>query len=340
MSAILFTAGMASFLASLVVSFLALKGGVLDFPEARSLHARPTPRSGGLGLLAGAGAGALSILAAPVAADALAPLLAFTGACGLLGFCDDLNGLGGRQKFAVLCVLCLGLAAFEPVSWIPVTSQTGLVLPWVVGLLGSALFLFTVINAVNFMDGSDGMLAAVLIPAGAGLAVAGLVAGVTASAAAGALLAAGLAGLLVFNRPPAKLFAGDAGSLAAGALYAGGALIMAGKGFAGSLWLAPLFVLPVLADVLLTLARRARHRRLSIEAHSEHAFQRLIKAGWSHGQAALAYAGLTLVCVLAGLAAAQGPDWAPFAAFWSAVIVLSGLYAWAGRHAHGRGVEV
>lgn len=338
MSAILLTAGAAGFLASLLVSFLALRGGVLDFPEHRSLHTRPTPRSGGLGVLAGAGAGALSILAAPVPAGSLAPLLAFTGACGLLGFLDDLNGLGGRQKFAVLSLICLGFAAFEPVSWIPVTAQTGLVLPWIVGLLGSALFLFTVINAVNFMDGSDAMLAAVMIPAGAGLAVAGLVAGVAGSAIAGVLLAAGLAGLLVFNTPPARLFAGDAGSLAAGALYAGGALGLAGKGFAGSLWLAPLFVLPFLADVLLTLARRARHRRFSLEAHSEHLFQRLIKAGWSHAQAALAYGSVTLVCVIAGLVAAQGPDWVPFAMFWTMVVVLTAVYVGGGRYARSRGV--
>lgn len=340
MSAVLLLGGAVSLVVSLAVSYLALKGGVLDFPEHRSLHSTPTPRSGGLGLLAGAGAGALAILAAPVGAGALAAVLAFAGACGLLGFLDDLKGLSGPLKFAVLALLCLAFAAIEPVRWLAVTREAGLVLPWILGLLGSALFLFTVVNAVNFMDGADAMLAAVLVPAGAALALAGLVTGVSAAAIAGALLAGGLLGLLAFNRPPARVFAGDAGSLAAGALYAGGALAMAGKGLPGSLWLAPLFVLPFLADVLLTLARRARHGRLRLTAHSEHAYQRLIKAGWSHRRAAAAYAGLTFACAAAGLIAAQGPDWAPFAVFWMCALVLTALYLWAGRHAAARGVDV
>lgn len=326
MSALLLHAGLTAFLASLLVSFLARTGGVLDRPEHRSLHDRPTPRAGGLGVLAGVGAGALAIASAPLSAAALPAILAFTALCGALGLADDLFELGGRLKFAVLAVLCLALAALDPVVFLPITREVFLPLPWLIGVLGSALFLFTVINAANFMDGSDAMMTAVLIPAGIGLAFSGLVAGAGATTLAGVLLASALLAFLVFNRPKASVFAGDCGSLGAGALYAGGALFLAGEGFAGSVWLAPLFVLPFLADVLLTLARRARHGRLSLQAHSEHLFQRLIKAGWSHGQAASAYGGATAACVLAGLVTAQIGDAAVFTVFWIAVAGLSGGY--------------
>lgn len=338
MSAVLLHAGLTAFLASLLVTFLARTGALLDRPEARSLHAAPTPRAGGLGVLAGAGAGALAILTAPVSSAALAAILVFAAFCAALGFADDLFELGGRTKFALLALLSLALAWLDPVLWLPVTREVYLPVPWVLGVLGSALFLFTVLNAVNFMDGSDGMLAAVLVPAGIGLALAGLVAGASGTAITGVLLSASLTAFLIFNRPKASVFAGDAGSLGAGALYAGGALFLAGEGFTGSVWLAPLFVLPFLADVLLTLARRARHRRLSLQAHSEHLYQRLIKSGWTHAQAALAYGLATALCVLTGLISAQGPDWAPFAAFWAMVVVSSAVFALASRSLAGRGV--
>ncbi|WP_270375512.1 glycosyltransferase family 4 protein [Marinicauda sp. Alg238-R41] len=339
MSVYLFSAALISAAVSWLVSELSRRGGVLDFPEARSLHATPTPRSGGLGILAGCGAGALVLLAAPVGAPGMAAALAFAGACGALGFLDDLFALNGRIKFACMCALCLALAGLYPVDRLSLTLEWSIALFPVLAVAGSALFLFTVINAVNFVDGSDGMLAAVLIPAGIGLAVAGLASGSLSTSFLGVLLAGSLLGMLGLNLPPAKLFAGDAGSLAAGALYGAGALLMAGRGFAGSLWLAPLFVLPVLVDVLLTLLRRARHGRLSLEAHSEHAFQRLIKTGWSHAQAAMAYGGLSSLCVLAGLVAAQGPDAAPFLAFVLACAGLTGAYAWAGAYARRRGVD-
>jgi UDP-N-acetylmuramyl pentapeptide phosphotransferase/UDP-N-acetylglucosamine-1-phosphate transferase len=67
-------------------------------------------------------------------------------------------------------------------------------------------------------------------------------------------------------------------------------------------------VLVFLADVLLTLARRARRGRLNLSAHSEHAYQRLIKQGWSHARLALIYGGLTVLIVISGLGAAQGPE--------------------------------
>ena len=80
MSVYLFSAALISAAVSWLVSELSRRGGVLDFPEARSLHATPTPRSGGLGILAGCGAGALVLLAAPVGAPGMAAALAFAGA--------------------------------------------------------------------------------------------------------------------------------------------------------------------------------------------------------------------------------------------------------------------
>lgn len=88
-----------------------------------------------------------------------------------------------------------------------------------------------------------------------------------------------------------------------------------------------------LADVLLTLLRRARHGRFSLQAHREHAYQRLIDSGWSHSRVALVYGGLTSLIVLTGLAAVQGPDIAPFLAFWIWTAILIILHILVGRAA-------
>lgn len=332
MSGALIAMAFSAVLISFFVSVLVLKGGVLDLPNARSSHKTPTPRGGGLGVLAGVGAGALVASAFPLGAPALAGVLIVTAMFGLLGFLDDLFVLDERLKLVSFIVFCAAMVSVAgPVTRFGLTYELGFALNPVIGWIGSALFVFVVVNAANFMDGSDGILAAVMIPAGIALCVAGLAAGAMTSVIAGVLLAASLSGFLVLNWPPAKLFAGDVGALGAGALYAGGALALVNHGFSGTLWLAPLFVLVFLADVLLTLLRRARHGRFSLSAHREHAYQRLIDKGWRHQAIALLYGGLTAGIGLTGLIAAQMADGAVPMVFALWVVILTALHVAVGR---------
>lgn len=334
MTAVLLTVAATAFLTSLIGAWLAMRAGVLDLPNARSSHTKPTPRAGGLGIVAGLGAAGIGASLSPLGGAGLAGVLLVTGLFALLGFLDDLVVLPTRLKFAAFVALCLAMvAATAPVLWLGVAPAAGVSLPLWAGWIGTGLFVFVVANATNFMDGSDGMLAAVMIPASLGLAVAGLVAGVTEASLIGVGLAASLAGFAVFNRPPAGVFAGDVGALAVGAAYAGGGLLLAANSFAGALWIAPLFALPFLGDVLLTLLRRARHGRFTLAAHREHAYQRLILSGWGHGQVAGLYAGLTSLIVLTGLIAIQAPDGVLFVVFCGWVALITALYVWAGRRA-------
>jgi len=326
---------------SLGVTTLMWKAGVLDMPGHRSLHDNPTPRGGAIGILAGAGAACVLLAFLPVPKGSALALLALVTAMAALGAADDVFGLASKVKFAIMAATALVLSWLIGVpAFLAITGTLYIALPVWLGLAGAALFLFVVINAVNFMDGSDAMLVAGLAPGGAGLAIGGLATGHLDASFAGAALAGGLCGFLVLNRSPARVFAGDGGSLSAGALYAGGALAMTGQGFSGALWLAPLFILPFLADVLLTMARRAAGGRLDLEAHREHLYQRLISGGWSHTRVAWAYAGASTVCVLAGLLALQGPLGATASVFGVMVCVLSGLYVVGGRYAASRAAAV
>ena len=331
---------------SLVTAGLVLRLRILDHPNARSNHVNPTPRGGGLGIIVGV---ILALCLIPVHAPHDAAALAGLALCVLLaaglGLLDDLYTLSERLKFVCLTVISLVLAGMAG----PVT-ELGVALPWLVGWLGSALFVFTLANTVNFMDGSDGLMVATLIPAA--LALGWLAPGVTGLAAfalaaatgqAAQALAAALAGFAVWNAPllapRGSLFSGDVGSLGASVILAGLALIWSSRAGSGAVWLVPLLVLPLLGDVLLTMAARVRAGRSPFMAHRAHAYQLLIAMGANHRKVALIWGGMSVVCaVLALLAAALPPVAAPVMLL-VAVVVFAGLHRRWRRRAKAAGID-
>lgn len=298
-----------AFAIAMLIAAMAMQAGILDHPNERSNHASPTPRGGGLGILAGFYAAlAIVTFSAPGEAAAVAGIVLCGGLAAGMGLLDDLFTLSETVKFIALVVLSTALAAMAG----PVTDL-GFALPWSLGLAGSALWIFTLANAVNFMDGSDGLMAAALIPAALALAAMGEGDLMLASVS----LAFALAGFAVFNAPVlaprGQVFAGDVGSLGAAVMFAGLALYWAATGPDGSVFLAPLLVLPLLGDVLLTMAARARAGRRLFSAHRAHAYQLLIRMEWSHRRVALVWAALSLACGALALIGAAGPAWLKFA---------------------------
>lgn len=292
-----------SFLVALTTAGLVMRLRILDHPNSRSSHTEPTPRGGGLGILVATLVAMLLLPAGtPFELAARNAIMIFAGLAAFLGLLDDLATLSERFKFLVLTGISLGLAA----SIGPVTDL-GISLPWILGLLGTALWVFTTANAVNFMDGSDGIMAASLIPAclALGFMADGMVAGSSLA------LAAALAGFSVLNAPilaeRGRLFAGDVGSLGAAVLFAGLVLFWVTQSESGSVWLAPLLIMPLLGDVLLTMAARARAGRRLFSAHRAHAYQLLLRTGKSHRSVALHWGALSLACAILALAGHHGP---------------------------------
>ena len=301
----------AAFATALLLGWAMRRAGIIDRPNDRSNHDRPTPRGGGLGVLAGFFI-ALALLPhqAPASGAMLAGLALCGGIAGVTGLLDDLLTLSETLKFLILAAVSLALAGIAG----PVT-ELAVSLPWIVGLLGSALWVFTAANAVNFMDGSAGLIAACLMPACLVLGLAG--GGDVASASLA--LAAALAGFTVWNAPLLRargtLFAGDAGALGVSVLFAGLALRWAATGPDGTAWLAALLILPLLGDVLLTMAARAKAGRRLFAPHRAHAYQLLIRTGLSHRRVALIWAGLSLACGALVLIGAAGPAGLKFGVF-------------------------
>ncbi|MEE2567477.1 hypothetical protein [Hyphobacterium marinum] len=317
MMAILMASLVLAFATALTSGVLVIRAGVLDHPNARSSHERPTPRGGGLAVMAGVGLGGLLLALTGQAGLDLVPVLGAALAAGALGLADDLFALGAKEKFAILLAISLSAAfAIGPVTVLDF-GPVGLPLGYWIGIGGSALWIFTAANAVNFMDGSDGLIAAALIPASVGL---GLVSGEMT----GFLLAASMAGFLYWNRPRAKLFLGDAGSLFAGTLFASAALAAVNGPGGVSVWIAPLLVLPLLADVLLTLAAKLRAKKRLSEAHRSHAYQLRLRMGESHLPVAAFFAFSGLMIALASFSASRIGGVAPILTF----LVMTATFSW------------
>ncbi|MGQ0532312.1 MAG: glycosyltransferase family 4 protein [Caulobacteraceae bacterium] len=306
-----------AFFTSLIASRAMIWIGPLDAPsEARKQHQAPTPTSGGIGIGAGYGA-ALVVLSlfslewrhevSPQGVAMLWTSALFAYPLLFVGFVDDARQLNAKFKFAVYAVLAIAAASLMGVvSELRVGGYT-LSLPFGIGLFGTALWVFTLVNAVNFMDGANGVamgsvavgLIAVTVVAFEGNSIGG---------AAIALCGAGaLAGFLVWNFPVGRLFAGDSGALFAGALAAFACLIVIARTGA-SPFIAPILFFPLLADVLLTLFDRVRRRQSLFVGHTDHIYQIAIRSGWSHAQIALAYWLAMAVCGAIGILADRDPS--------------------------------
>lgn len=271
---------------------VAARCGPVQSPNARSSHVAPTPVAGGLGVIAAAGLGLWSaaVWLAPElggrteACIRLAGVFAVAGLFGLVGFVDDLLDLGAKAKIVLLGALSLAMAlvAGAPDA-LPLIGDAAIPLAAGPAILGAALWVFVVVNAVNFMDGANGLVGGAAAVAGVGLALCGLAVGAPEAALLGAVIAGGFLGFLPWNASArASVFMGDSGALFAGAAIAGGGLMLVGVGPAGVVYAVPLLVLPLLVDALCTLAWRARRGASLLRAHRDHAYQTRLRNGASH----------------------------------------------------------
>lgn len=325
-----------------------IAAGVADAPDhKRKAHRDPVPTSGGLAVMLGASVALLIAIWvardfwSAEAAPASAMRVGAAWACGLLvmtlGFVDDVYDMRAKPKFGLMALLCLIFAIYvthvsELHLWPGVTLQFGPVL----GVLGTAAWLFVMTNGVNFMDGANGISMGSSAIGLFALALYSWWGGAPAPAVAALLLAGALFGFLLWNFPNGKIFAGDAGSLFIG-FMAGALALIAIRDAHLPVLLAPLLFLPLLADVILTVVWRAQRKRNLLVAHRDHLYQVAIRAGSSHKRIAIAYWLAMLHCALAAAVSLAFPIEGSTIAFFVSVLLFVYL-AFHGRRfaaAHG-----
>jgi UDP-GlcNAc:undecaprenyl-phosphate/decaprenyl-phosphate GlcNAc-1-phosphate transferase len=317
-----FTAAVITFLLVGPVRVLALRLGAVAWPRGRDVHVTPTPRWGGVAMLGGVLAGvgmAYQLPALRLAFDSY-EVLAVMGAAALLvvvGALDDKYDLDALTKFAgqitaagVLVIFGIQLYVFY-IPWGgdgpgPISGSI-LVLGTDQSALLTVLLTVALVNAMNFVDGLDGLAAGIgMIAATAiGLFAIGLVhrVGNDPTAYSPALIAVVLAGsclgFLPHNFNPARIFMGDSGSMLIGLLLAAATTSASGRmantGLDGTDFIglfAPLIVLAAvgfvpLLDLLLAVVRRTRKGRSPFSPDKMHLHHRMLEIGHSHRRAVL-----------------------------------------------------
>ncbi len=309
------TATVVTFLLVGPVRLLALRLGAVAWPRGRDVHITPTPRWGGIAMLGGVLAGVLMAYQLPalrLAFDSV-EVLGVLGAAVILvivGALDDRYDLDAFSKLAGQ-VTAAGVLALSGTQWIVIPDLffggSPVSLGRELGVLLTVLVTVALVNAMNFVDGLDGLAAGVgAIAAGAvGLFAIGLVLrngqdpSVFVPALVAAVLLGACLGFLPHNFNPARIFMGDSGSMLIGLLLAAATTNASGKIptfestpgdliglFAPVIVLAAVVFVPLL-DLLMAVVRRTRAGVSPFSADKMHLHHRLLEIGHSQRRAVL-----------------------------------------------------
>lgn len=300
----------------------ALRQSLLDVPNDRSSHARPTPRGGGMSITL------VVLIAVPLLAVygklpamMLLALLPAGVLIAITGWLDDHSHLAIPWRAASYI---LAAAWFVWISGgLPEISLGSGV--WKTGILNLPLVVLALAwltNLYNFMDGADALAGLQALLAGTAGAFLFWLQGAESLATLAAVIAVAAAGFLVWNRPPARIFMGDVGSCFLGFIF--GCLAVVGERVAqlpALLWL--LLLGFFIWDATCTLLMRMLRRETWYTAHRCHAYQRLIQLGWSHGWVALAFLLYNLLILWPlTLWAYYHPDYLPVSVLTGMVITV------------------
>lgn len=318
---------------------LARRVGAVDRPDERRVNVIVVPRMGGLAMIAGfvAVAATLGLLGwLPRSNQSDAPLLAFAIGAALMaatGVRDDLKSLGAKKKLALQVVAATiawygGARVYEVVN-LPfgLVADIGPVFSY----LATVLWIVGVTNAINLIDGLDGLAGGLVFFATVTNVIVAIITDNPLAAALNAALAGAVLGFLFHNFNPAKIFMGDTGSLFLGYALSAGALLTSRQ---KESTLASLFV-PIIAlgipitDTLLAMLRRVVERRSIFAADRKHIHHRLLELGLTHKRAVLFLYGTSVALCGISVLAAFGQDWQVGAALVSAGVVLAAMIRFA-----------
>ncbi|MCL4422953.1 MAG: undecaprenyl/decaprenyl-phosphate alpha-N-acetylglucosaminyl 1-phosphate transferase [Actinobacteria bacterium] len=308
--AVVAVAALLTWLATFPVRHLAIEAGLVVLPSERRVHTTPTPTSGGAAMF-------LAFLVAMAVASRLGgfrviferssePLGAVLGAAIIffVGLLDDLREMSAPAKIAgqvlaAMVLYFLGVTLFQfkiPFAGFMVLS------PGLTPLLG-ALWVVGIANAVNLIDGLDGLAAGIVAIGSGALCVYGLrleSLGVLPPDDIGPLIAALACGVCIgflpHNFHPARIFMGDSGAQFLGLLMAASTMVIGGRtpDVSGETYFffAPLFIpffilgVPIL-DTAFAIVRRAAKRSGVATADKDHLHHRLLRLGHGHRRSVL-----------------------------------------------------
>jgi UDP-N-acetylmuramyl pentapeptide phosphotransferase/UDP-N-acetylglucosamine-1-phosphate transferase len=281
---------------------LLARAGVLDVPNARSSHTKPTIRGMGITTAVALPAAVLAAIFLPQSGNArqgsltLVVILGVVLAASAIGWLEDIRGLSVKLRAGLQ--LAVGGLATAAVAILDPGEQQLWLIP--IGAIAVAAY----VNVANFMDGINGISGTHGLVVGGFYAYAGYVAGHGWLVYVGIAIALAFGGFLPWNLSRNKVFLGDVGSYLLGASIAVTAMCAFLAGVPVEYIFSP--VLIYLTDTFVTFLRRLLAGERWYAAHRQHVYQRLTIVGLSHLQATAVVCTATILVSLLGIAAAEG----------------------------------
>ncbi len=306
---VLFGAMLGAVVLTPVVVRFARRINAVDAPGVRKVHAREIPRLGGIAIVLATMGITLPVFALNNDIGAafrtirleIAVFLATAFLIFLLGLLDDLWGLSPKAKFvgqflAAAAVCGSGVAIDQIAVKGEVYSFGWFAIPltifWIVGIT----------NAVNLIDGLDGLAAGISLITCAVITAVAIYAHHPVMAVLMLALSGSLTGFLIFNFNPARIFLGDCGSLFLGFVLATSSVLTSHKATTVVALAVPVLALGVpIFDTLLSMVRRLLGRRSMFAPDREHIHHRLLDQGFNHRKVVLMLYGVTAGASVLGL---------------------------------------
>ena len=302
--AALLTAAVVSLIATPVVKSLAFRVGAVDIPkDGRRMHDHPIPRMGGLAIFFGF---MLSVLLFVPLTEQLRGMLLGGVIIVILGIFDDIYALPAKPKFLVqIAAALVAVWAGNKIEFLSNPNIFSSEPYWELGWLSipiSVLWIVGITNAVNLIDGLDGLAVGVSSIAAITMLAVALLTGNMPIAITMAALAGACIGFMPYNLNPAKIFMGDTGSTFLGYMLATVSIMGLFKFYAVISFAVPFLILGLpIFDTANAIIRRVAAGRSPMSPDRGHVHHKLIDMGFNQKQAvAILYAisatlGLTAV---------------------------------------------
>lgn len=335
-----------TFIATPFIRSLAVATGAFTAVRERDVHKTPIPRLGGVGIYIGFVAAALVARNLPFLGtifgnrQLLGVIIAGAIVC-LLGAFDDIRELDWLTKLAGQ-ILAAGVMAYGGVSLLqlPIFGQT--ILPTPVLVLFTVVVVLATTNAVNFIDGLDGLAAGIVAIAALAFFIYSYIVSrsfvpanvFSAAAFISAALLGCCVGFLPHNFNPARLFMGDSGALTLGLLLSAAMIALTGNVDPSAVTdnevtaaflpiLVPLAVLMLpLADMVLAVVRRTRAGQKPWQADAKHLHHRMLQIGHGHRRAVLILYLWAAVIALGTVSFVVWDGWQSVVSVLGAVVVV------------------
>ncbi|MEG6567096.1 MraY family glycosyltransferase [Thermoanaerobacterium saccharolyticum] len=291
----------AALMATPAAKKLAYKIGAIDIPkDKRRVHSKPVPLIGGLAIYLGT---VLSMLLFLPKSETNIGIIAGSTIIVVLGIFDDKYELKAKVKLLgqLLAAFVVVLSGVR-IDWLTNPFGDGMINIGVFAIPLSIFWIVGITNAMNLIDGLDGLAAGIASISSGSLFVVSLLNGRYATAIITVAVTGAALGFLPYNFNPAKIFMGDTGAMFLGFILSAVSIQGAVKSAAAIAIAVPILALGVpVFDTIFAIIRRLANKKPIMEADKGHLHHRLLALGLSQRQAVFVMYGVSLFLGLSAI---------------------------------------